>query len=455
MFRSLRYYWIASFAVILLAAAAIVVIFREVSIKGVGQIAESGNVSLGRMALSPVRDELADYLAAAGAGGSNKVAPLPRELHADLSELMRDTHVRRVKIYNRDGVVSFSTRPSDIGIDQSRNSAVVAALQGRVSSSLVYRDSFNSFDRATEEDNLVQSYLPIRRRPTEPVLGVFELYTDVGALVHQAQRSQMQVIMATLVILIAVYAALLAVVDRVRGVIERQQEMIRDKTAVLELLSQESLRREEGERKKFATDLHEGLAQTLSAVKLAIESAQGTVGAAPLKSVVTDLQGAISQVRTIAMDLRPPSLDDLGLVPTIDALCRDFGETYPGIRVDRHITAQESVIPARLKFVIYRIIEAALKVVGQRALATEVHIELGIEDRTLSLTVEDNGTAPESDAPHADLQSPFSAIHERAIITGGQLAVSRLPSGGLRMRASWSPIRGGVGARAHDAKMDV
>jgi signal transduction histidine kinase len=453
MFKSLRYYSLVSLAVILMAAAAIVFIFRDISIKGIQQTAETGNVALGQVALKPVLDELADYLdASSEASGKGEVAPLPRELHEEIGDLMRDTNVRRVKIFNRDGVVSFSSRGTDIGRNQSGNPGVAAALNGKVTSNLIYRDSFNAFDRATEEDNLVQSYFPVRRRPAEPVLGVFELYTDVSGLVHQAQRSEMQVIMAALGILVMVYAALLALVDRVRGIIERQQETIRDKTAVLELLSQESLRREEGERKKFATDLHEGLAQTLSAVKLAIETVQDAGGAAPLRSVVADLQGAISQVRTIAMDLRPPSLDDLGLVPTIDAMCRDFGESYPGIHVDRQITAEEAVIPARLKFVIYRIIEAALKIVGQRARATEVHIELDIEDRTLMLVIEDNGSAEE---PHADLQSPFSAIHERAIITGGQLSVSRTPAGGMRMQASWAPIRGGVAVRVPGLKLDV
>jgi two-component system sensor kinase len=171
--------------------------------------------------------------------------------------------------------------------------------------------------------------------------------------------------------------------------------------------------------------------------------------------VVSDLQGAISQVRTIAMDLRPPSLDDLGLVPTIDATCRDFGLLYPGIHVTRHITAEEAAIPARLKFVIYRIIEAALKIIGQRGSATEVHITLGMEDRTLSLVVEDNGPSAAFDEPHADLQSPFSAIHERAIITGGQLAVSRTLSGGFKMRASWTPVRTAVRAREQVRKVDI
>jgi signal transduction histidine kinase len=253
----------------------------------------------------------------------------------------------------------------------------------------------------------------------------------------------MQAVAATLLILAALYAALLWVVGRVRAGLEDQQATIREKTAVLELLSQESLRREERERKKFATDLHEGLAQTLSAVKMAIESAQrGAVEAAPLESVVSTLQGAIDQVRTIAMDLHPPSLDDLGLVATIDDLCREFGAAYPGVSVEPEVTAEESAIPARLKFVIYRIIEGALKIIGQQGRASEVRIVLEMENRTLSLLVEDNGVAAEVDGLHADLESPFSAIHERAIITGGQLAISRTARGGLRLRASWSPVRG-------------
>jgi signal transduction histidine kinase len=323
VFRTLRYYSIASLAVILVAGGAMVVVFRGVSVWSIERIAETSNVALGGMALGHLRDALADYLVA----------------------------------------------------------------------------------------------------------------------VAQAGACADPVIAATLLILAALCAVLLAVVGRLRASLEGQQATIREKTAVLELLSQESLRREERERKKFATDLHEGLAQTLSAVKMAIESAQrGPAEKAPLESVVLALQGAIGQVRTIAMDLRPPSLDDLGLAASIDALCRDFRAMYPGIRVETEVGVGEGAVPARLKFVIYRIVEGALKIVGQQGRASEVRIRLEMEDRTLSLRVEDN--AQGFGKPHADLQSPFSAIHERAIITGGRLAISRTRAGGLCLVASWSPVAG-------------
>jgi signal transduction histidine kinase len=443
----LRYYSIASLAIVVMAAGAMALIFRSVAVQGIERFAEAGNIAMAHLALNTMREALADYLAAARDGP----VPLPARLHDEISELMRDSQIRRVKIYNDRGIVSFSTRSGQIGGSQANNPGFLAAMNGRVTVKLVHRDTFNPFDRATEEDNLVQSNNPVRRRLTEPVLGVFELYTDVEPLVHQAERAGIRLIASTVVILAVLYAALLLVVNRARSIIESQQQTIREKTAVLELLSQESLRREEGERKRFATDLHEGLAQSLSAVKLAVEKAQSGAfagGAPDLNSIVGELQKAIGQVRAIAMDLRPPSLDDLGLVPSIDALCRDFGDAYPGIDVERRVTAAEAAIPSRLKFVIYRIIEAALKVIGQRAAATHVRIDLETHDHTLALTIEDDGSAPAwqfaAQSPEADPQSPFSAIHERTIISGGRLAVTQTPDGGLSFRATWSPVGGAL-----------
>ncbi|MCK7490534.1 MAG: hypothetical protein MZW92_01070 [Comamonadaceae bacterium] len=53
-----------------------------------------------------------------------------------------------------------------------------------MASKLVYRDAFNVFDRATESDNLIQTYVPILGASGEAVRGVFELYADVNAMVR-------------------------------------------------------------------------------------------------------------------------------------------------------------------------------------------------------------------------------------------------------------------------------
>ena len=78
---------------------------------------------------------------------------------------------------------------------------------------------------------------------------------------------------------------------------------------------------EEQKKQKIAIDLHEGLAQTLSAIKVNVESSsRGNLrdaNAQPLEHIVPVLQNAIQEVRSIATELRPSSLDDLGLLPTI------------------------------------------------------------------------------------------------------------------------------------------
>ena len=77
-------------------------------------------------------------------------------------EVMRDALVVRAKLYNRRGIVVFSTDRMQLGDNQANNPGFAAAFQGRSSSHLIYRDRFNSFDGATEDANLLQTSVPVR-----------------------------------------------------------------------------------------------------------------------------------------------------------------------------------------------------------------------------------------------------------------------------------------------------
>jgi signal transduction histidine kinase len=315
-------------------------------------------------------------------------------------------------------------------------------MRGKVSVKLVYRDTLNPFDGVTEDDNLVQSYIPVRRRANGPVLGVFELYTDVDPLVRQAERYELLAVAATVLILATLYLALLLVVRRARDIIDAQAQTIRENNAVLEVLSRESLRREERDRKKFATDLHEDLAQMLSAVKVAVEGARaGAMGQQreSLGAVVPDLQRAIAKVRSIAVDLRPPSLDDLGLVATLETLCREFAEAYPAIHVETDLHVPEAQIPTSLKIVIYRIVESALRIIGERRGGSIVGIELSRRGAALDLVVRAEGAVvdPVLEAAGPEGDAAFMEIRERAVISGGRFTVEHSPGGATRVRATW------------------
>src|SRR5512134_1080636 len=111
-FRLLRYYSVASLVAVVLAAVAIVAVYRAIAIRGIESIAENSNLAVANLAIAPIRAQLADYLSRA----SDTQAPdgatprLPLELDSAIDELMKQGHVVRVKLYNRHGVVSYSTK---------------------------------------------------------------------------------------------------------------------------------------------------------------------------------------------------------------------------------------------------------------------------------------------------------------------------------------------------------
>ncbi|MCI0516679.1 MAG: histidine kinase [Woeseiaceae bacterium] len=451
MFKLLRFYSVASLLAVLATAVLIGLFYRQVAIGGLMQLAERNNLALARTVLNSVKPELIDYLDTVAQPGLLNISHSspPPELAAAIRTLMRDSSVVRIKIYNQHGVVAFSTKTSQIGTDQRHNPGFISAINGRVADTLVYRDTFNSFDEATEEDNLMQTYIPIRASSIEPAQGVFEIYTDVNDLVHQIERTEFIIIAGVLLILTVLYAALLLVVRRARNIIESQHQTIRERTETLEILSARMLKSEESNKKKVAVELHEGLAQTLSAVKLNLENnrqkidGDDTVGRS-MAAIIPVLQSAIEDVRTIATELRPSSIDDLGLLPTINSLCRSFQQQHPGIRVRQELSLQEKDIPAPLKVILYRIVVLALDDIALHTDSDRILISLGRYGETLTLLIDDAGSeAPDLAAatlveidPHAE--SRFTKMLELTTLSGGSFAAARPSAGRIMLRAAWN-----------------
>jgi signal transduction histidine kinase len=445
--RMLRYYSVASLLVVIAAACVMVMTFRFVAIRGIVDLAENNNLALARSAINPLRSELAEYLAAASASRrEGHLVPLPASIGQAIGELLRDSRVVRVNIFGLDGVIAWSTQHDLIGTTESDGSGIAAALKGSLHSRLVYHDVFNMLDRATEDDNMVQSYVPVQSWARGPVLGILEVSTSVDALVNEAERSQVVIVFAMIVVAALLYAALLTIMRHAVRIIADQQSTIEQKNALLEQISRRNQQREELERKKFAADLHEGLAQTLSAVKLALETAREQMRAAPgtgdpLTALIPGLQTAINQARSIATEMRPSGLDQLGLIPTIQTLCEDFIDRHPGTKIVRRIDVPEAGIPAPLKLVIYRNVESALRTINEAGGAAEIRISLRTEADQLTLVVEDNSpavTLREAAFSSGDVGSPFSDIRDRTVLSGGMMSMRRIAKGGMSLRAAWT-----------------
>jgi signal transduction histidine kinase len=445
MFRILRYFSLASLATIVVAAVLLVVLYRETAIKSIVHLGEQTNVTVAKTALNSIQAQAVDYLASIAKG---KTAESDRRLARfarEVGEVTRGTAVVRIKLYDPQGKVVFSTDPERVAEDQDENAGFQAAIRGQVASKLVYRDQFNAFDRVTEDDNLIQTYLPVRQASGSSVLGVFEIYTDVSILVEAVERTEIFMVVGAAGIMGLLYVALLFIVRRADQVITRQRETIYERSRALELVSAQLFIAQENDRKRVAGGLHEGLAQSLVAVKHKLDNslhafAQTHAGAdlRPLNGVLTALEGAIDEVRTLAMQLRPSSLDDLGLIDTLAWYLKHLQQTYPSVPVSFSLGVEEQDVPAHLKVGIYRIIEETLDFMLRQQQAHTISVGLKLSSGRLLLVIGDTGQPyrPTGQGMLPD-ESGLAAAKERALLSGGTFAVEMTPWGATQINASW------------------
>lgn len=441
----LRTYALASLVIMVLAGGAMFFHHRTVLVKSIEAIAETSSVTTARMALHPIRAVLADYIEAANRSERDPAAAkMPVALQQSFRELLRDSRVTRIKVYNRKGFVIYSTRAAQIGTGQEDNPGFATAMAGSVSMQLIYRDSFNTFDQATEDDNLVQTYFPVRRLPTTPVIGVFEVYTDVNALVVEVERTEFAMLVGTVAMVASIYLALLALVYMSDRQVRAQRKIVEEKNALLERFSLQSMRREESDRRKFSSELHENLAQSLSAVKLALETVSGSESASRgglQDAIIPHLKDAIGQARSIAEDLHPSSLDEFGLGPTVRAMLREFADMHPLVEVSQDIAVDEETIPTVVKGAVYRSVDALLNFVRGRPEVKKLHISLQSDRGELELRFEDDAravaTAMQSKHGAAEAHGLAAELGERVTMSKGSLIVTGGEAGAPVLRAAW------------------
>lgn len=451
MFKMLRFYAIAGFINIFIASALITLFYRELNIDWISGLVEKSNRPLAQAALNSVKPGLVAYLESStkAVAPGNAQVEFPPDLVATIKSMTRETPVTGFRAYHRDGRVAFSTTPGQIGTIQSGNPGVKSALGGAIATHLAYRDAFSFMKQANAEDNLLKTYIPVRGLSGPAVLGVFELDTDVSGIVQDNSRSLSFFLVGTGLVLALLYAALVFVARRTRKAIEIQQQSILERTAALETLSRRLIKSEEVKNKKIANDLHEGLAQTLSAIKANVESSRQRMHiddehTQSLESIVPVIQSAIQEVRSIATELRPSSLDDLGLIPTLNWMCREFTRLHPEMQIERYIELPEAGIPVALKIVIFRIIEMTLENIAQHAETDRIELALQLEDETITLEIAYTSTAQ---AMHPDLAPDpklrFADMRERTILSYGEFSVTRNRAGGIRLYAAWSGVAQG------------
>lgn len=223
----------------------------------------------------------------------------------------------------------------------------------------------------------------------------------------------------------------------------------------LRCLSAQRLSWQEAERKRIALELHDGLGQTISEIKFRVESLlqdlRGNASKPPkpthyekIGQIVQRLRQGIDEVRRIAMDLRPSTLDDLGLLPTISWFCREFRSTYGDLALQTDIGVDESSIPAPLKIVIFRILQEAMNNIAKHAQASRIVVSLDTDAEILQLRIQDNGRGFSMPADKNAVRGfGLSNMRQRAELSGGELSIHSTPGTGTVVKAWW-PLTDGL-----------
>ena len=248
--------------------------------------------------------------------------------------------------------------------------------------------------------------------------------------------------------------ALASVADQIALGIQRQraEEAFRKSGEELRLLSSQLLTAQEEERGRIARELHDGIGQSLSAIKFKLEHTLSHMEEKPggstlntLEAIVTLTQDAVEEVRKITMDLRPSTLDDLGILATVNWFSREFQKIYSSIRVKTDINLEEKDVPESLKIVIYRVLQEALNNVAKHSKANTVSVKLSMTDGCIELIVEDYGKGFELDeALSADASERgfgLGIMRERTEFSDGTFAIDSAKGRGTIVRASWPTER--------------
>ncbi|HEU4671346.1 MAG TPA: histidine kinase [Candidatus Limnocylindrales bacterium] len=193
----------------------------------------------------------------------------------------------------------------------------------------------------------------------------------------------------------------------------------------------------EEERRRIRRDLHDGLGPTLAAIGLRAELAADLVAHDPdrthavLEELRAETSGAIAEIRRLVDALRPPALDELGLVGALEA---QSGHLGPEPVIDVSAPRPLPALPAAVEVAAYRIAVEAMTNAARHSGAhtCRVRLEEDVSGRALEVEVTDDGAGlPAQVRPGIGLAS----MRSRAAEVGGSCEVTAAPSGGTRVLA--------------------
>lgn len=234
-------------------------------------------------------------------------------------------------------------------------------------------------------------------------------------------------------------------VEELRETLNGMARQVREAQDAMQNYIAQITRSQEDERLRLARELHDDTIQSLIALQQRVELTQKALGndprlaAARLDELKGLLMETLTSVRHFVRDLRPTYLDELGLIPALEALARESSAGF-------EVQGDERRLDGERELVLFRIVQEALRNVAKHARATEVRVKLAFEGEAVTASVEDNGIgfkAPDGPAEYARAgHFGLTGMQERAQLFGGNVYVKSERGMGTKVLASLPAANG-------------
>ncbi len=215
-------------------------------------------------------------------------------------------------------------------------------------------------------------------------------------------------------------------------------EQLREKEEDRSRLLSQVISAQEEERKQVARELHDEAGQALTSLMLGLKHLHETAVDDAARAKALELRAVASDtldlMHDLSLELRPSSLDDLGLVAALERYAKDYSRKYD-INVDFHDGAlRDRRLPVQHEITIYRIVQEALTNTAKHAGARNVSITVEARNGTAVVVTEDDGRGFECEARSLsrkkDRRLGLRGMEERAALLGGRVTIESRPGGG-------------------------
>ncbi len=222
----------------------------------------------------------------------------------------------------------------------------------------------------------------------------------------------------------------------------RLTEDLKRLTVDLQHSSERLVTAREEERRRLRRDLHDGLGPQLASLTLKLETARNRLTHDPLAdTLLSDLtqrtQATVADIRRLVYALRPPALDELGLLSALRELTLQAGDQVT-MCLDVPVCLPE--LPAAVEVAVYRIAQEALTNVVRHANTHRCDLRLTLDEAAglLTLSIQDDGCGL---SPSRGVGVGLVSMRERAEELGGTWSIEPLPTGGTRVLAQLPCMR--------------